>query len=251
MKLSYEDLISGDDILLDGVGHLRPTRLKELQPTRGIGIWNYNMYVNILAWQKEDFLKTIKATMDKKGDILDNDKLNVFDVMTLISMSRDLLQRALDFFIREEVLWDDKSRVFITKNGEDVIGKISRDNFDEVRDAMLKLNYIGLGKEAKPVGYSSKAAERAWLRAQQYLKQESLKKSEDKTMSLGNIISKLCAASPSYNLLNVYELTIFQLYDQFFQCGYLRAMNLNEMAFSNHGGKDFDIQAWIKPIIKF
>lgn len=250
MKLSYEDLISGDDIYVDGVGHLKPPKLKDLQPSKGIGMWTYNTYVNILAWQKEDFLNTIRATMDKRGDMLDNDKLSVFDVMTLVSMSRELLQKALEFFIREDVIWDEELRSFITKTDDKAIGKISRDNFDEVRNMLLQLNYIGLGKEAKPIKHSSKEAETAWLRAQQYLKQESLKKSEDKTMSLGNIISKLCVASPSYNLLNVYELTIFQLYDQFFQCGYLRAMNLNEMAFSNHGGKDFDIQAWIKPINK-
>lgn len=250
MKLSYEDLISGDDIYVKDIGHLKPPKLKDLLPTKGIGMWTYNMYVNILAWQKEDFLNTIRATMDKRGDMLDNDKLSVFDVMTLVSMSRELLQKALEFFIREDVIWAEESRSFITKTDDEIIGSISRDNFDEVRNMLLQLNYIGLGKEAKPIRHSSKEAENAWLRAQQYLKQESLKKSEDKTMSLGNIISKLCAASPSYNLLNVYELTIFQLYDQFFQCGYLRAMNLNEMAFSNHGGKDFDLQAWIKPINK-
>ncbi len=44
------------------------------------------------------------------------------------------------------------------------------------------------------------------------------------------------------------KVTVFQLYDQFFQYGYLRAMDLSEMAYSNHGGKDFDIQAWLKPI---
>ena len=65
------------------------------------------------------------------------------------------------------------------------------------------------------------------------------------------MISKLCAANIGYTLFNIYELTVFQLYDQFFQYGYLRAMNLNEMAYSNHGGEKFDIQAWLKPIIKF
>ena len=61
-------------------------------------------------------------------------------------------------------------------------------------------------------------------------------------MQLSNIISKLSCVSVGYTLLNIYDLTVFQLYDQFFQYGYLRAMDLSEMAYSNHGGKDFDLQ---------
>ena len=112
------------------------------------------------------------------------------------------------------------------------------------------MNYINIGESAKPVKHSSAQAQELWERAQQYLKEESAKAPPDKNMNLGNIISKLCAASTSYNLFNIYDLTIFQLYDQFFQYGYLRAMNLNEMAFSNHGGENFDMQGWLKPIIK-
>ena len=69
-------------------------------------------------------------------------------------------------------------------------------------------------------------------------------------MELGNIISKLCAANSGYTLLNIYDLTIFQLYDQFFQYGYLRAMDLNERAFSVHGGKEFNFEKWLEPILK-
>ena len=69
-----------------------------------------------------------------------------------------------------------------------------------------------------------------------------------KTVSCINMMNsdtehKYIFATPYLN-----EVTVFQLYDQFFQYGYLRAMDLSEMAYSNHGGKDFDLQAWLKPI---
>lgn len=251
MKFSYEDLISGDAIYVDGVGHLQSPKLQQLQPTKGIGTWTYNLYINILAWGKDEFLKFIRSTSGRKMKKLDDEKLTLFDVITLIPLSRELLQKAMAFFICENISWQEKKRCFTVLDNDIEVGSIDRSNFDDVRDMMLQLNYIGIGKDAKPLRYSSKKAEELWNRAQEYLKAESVKKTEDKTMSLGNIISKLCAADTSYNLLNIYDLTIFQLYDQFFQYGYLRAMNLNEMAFSNHGGKDFDMQAWLKPIIKF
>ena len=53
MKFSYEDLISGDAIYVDGVGHLRSPQLKELKPTQGIGTWNYNLFLSMLSWDKQ------------------------------------------------------------------------------------------------------------------------------------------------------------------------------------------------------
>ena len=252
MKFSYEDLISGDAIPVKDVGHLKSPLLRQLNPTQGVGTWTYNLYVNVLAWEKEDFLKFARLTSGRPLSKLDNAKLTIFDTMTLIDSTRELLQKAMAFFMQENLTWDSEHRLFISTDDKgEAIGHIDRDNFEEVRDMMLQLNYIGLGKNAKPLKHSSKEAKELWERAQKYLKDESAKPQKDKTMSIGNIISKLCAASTSYNLLNIYDLTIFQLYDQFFQYGYLRAANLNEMAFCNHGGKDFDMQAWLKPLTNF
>lgn len=251
MKFSYEDLISGDSIPVEGVGHIRSPLLYELKPTRGIGIWTYNLYLNILSWEKEDLIKFMKMSTGKPLKALENaDKLSAFDVITLLEPTRQLLQSAMAFFIDEDLEWNQSRRGFITKskNIHDEVGCINRNNFDDVRDMMLQVNYINLGRSAKPAKFSSKKAQSLWELTQKHLKQEATKATPDKRMQLGNIISKLSCASVGYTLLNIYDLTVFQLYDQFFQYGYLRAMDLSEMAYSNHGGKDFDFQAWLKPI---
>lgn len=254
MKFSYEDLISGDSIPVDGIGHIRSPQVKELKPTQGIGTWKYNLYLNILLWEKEDILKFMKLSTGRRLKALsDNDKLNVFDSITILDETRQLLQDAMAFFIDENLVWDKSKREFSAKDKEtnEVVGHINRENFDDVRDMMLQVNYINLGNSAKPTKYSSNKAKALWEEAQKRLKESAKKTVNDDRMKLGNIISKLSCVSVGYTLLNIYELTIFQLYDQFFQYGYLRAMDLSEMAFSNHGGKDFDIQAWLKPIINF
>lgn len=251
MKFSYEDLISGDSIPVDGVGHIRSPLLRELKPTKGIGMWTYNLYLNILSWEKDDIIKFMKVSSSKQLRSLNGkDELNAFDVATLLDQPRQLLQDAMAFFIDEDLEWDKRKRVFITKSKDNhnEIGKINRDNFDDVRDMMLQANYINLGRSAKPAKFASGKAQSLWEIAQQHLKKEATKATPDKRMQLGNIISKLSCVSVGYTLLNIYDLTVFQLYDQFFQYGYLRAMDLSEMAYSNHGGKDFDVQAWLKPI---
>lgn len=251
MKLSYEALISGDIIFVEGVGNFRPPVVKDLKPT-GIGLWTYNLYLNVLSWEKEDFLNQVRTVTKKEYKPLDNDKVTVFDAMTLLANWRELLRESMAFFIMEDIVWDDENGVFFTydKNTKEKVGAIYKDNFEDVKDVILQLNYINVGESAKPISHTSKKSQELWEKAQKYLKDSASKKPKDKSYELGNIISKLCAAGIGYTLFNIYDLTIFQLYDQFFQYGYLRAMNLNEMAFSNHGGDKFEMEAWLKPIIK-
>jgi hypothetical protein len=251
MKFTYEDLLSGDSIFAKGIGHLRSPKLKELNPTAGVGSWTYNFYLNVLSWDKETFLKCIKLTggENKTQALLQNEKLNVFDVMTLISF-KPFLFETMSFFVTEKLSWDAKARAFfVIDEREEKVGEINRENFEDVRDMMLQLNYINL-EETRCPKFSSEEARKTWERVQEYKKKTNLNSSQNKTLGIGNIVSKLCVASAGYNLLNIYELTIFQLYDQFFQCGYLRAMDFNEMAFSNHGGDNFNLQDWLKPIYK-
>lgn len=251
MKLKYEDLLSGDSIFIDGVGHIRSPRLSELKPTNGIGTWNYDLYINLLVWDKEELLKFLKVITQKNLFALTkSNMLNVFDIITLLDSSRELVLKMLNFFIEEDVEWADKERKFLTysKENHEFIGSINRDNFDDIRDMLLQMNYINLEKASGNTKYASDKAKALWEKAQQHLKTDAAKKTSDKRMRLGNIISKLSCVSIGYTLLNIYDLTIFQLYDQFFQYGYIRAMDLSEMAYSNHGGKDFDIQSWLNPI---
>lgn len=253
MKLDYFDLISGNSILVHKVGHLHSPYLKELKPTTGIGLWKYNFYLNLLSWDKESFNKYAGIIGIKGfGAVLRHDELSLFDMVTLPSSTRVLMQEVLSFFIDENIEWDKDNRKFnIINEVSEIVGSINRDNFDEVRKMMLQLNYIGINEQddVKPKG--SQDAQELWDKAQEFLKKTAQKPQDAKELHLSNIISKLCAGHNSYNLLNIYDLTVFQLYDQFFQYGFLRSANLNENIFSNHGGDSFNIQDWLKPIINF
>lgn len=254
MKFAYEDLISGDSIPVNGIGHIRSPRLYELKPTQGIGSWAYSLYLNLLAWEKEDLLNFMKLSSGRKlKALVANDTLSTFDTVTIIESSRQLLQTAMAFFIDEELVWDDKEHKFWTQNkdNQERVGCIDRNNFEDVRDMMLQMNYINIERSSKNPQFSSDKARELWERAQKHLRESAKNTQSDKRMQIGNIISKLSCASAGYTLLNIYDLTIFQLYDQFFQYGYLRAMDISDMAFSNHGGKNFDIQAWLKPITNY
>lgn len=250
---SYEDLISGDSIYVDKVGHIRSPFLWELKPTKGIGYWRYNLYLNLIAWGKLDYIKYLRVTgaVGAKGaSALENPKIGVFELMRLIRPAREALCEAMSFFMDEEVRWNKESSCFEVVRQEDgkVVGHIDHVNFDSVRAYMLQVNYID-AKETKAPKFKDEKAKALWEKVQAYQQKLGTPK-RDKALELGNIISKLCVASNTYNLFNVYDLTVYQLYDQFFQCGYLRAMSISERAFSIHGGKKFKMETWLNPINK-
>ena len=253
MKLEYEDLLSGDSIPIDGVGHIRSPKLYELNPTKGIGYWTYNVYLNLLSWDKTDLINFSKFYTGRQLNAISSKEiLNFFDVATLIDHVRDLLKNTFEFFMDETLKWDKAGRRFVAVNKEgNPVGEINRDNCDEVRDLMLQANYINTKKNTKPCQYTSERSRKLWEEAQFYLRESSKKSAEDARMQIGNIISKLSCASNGYTLLNIYNLTIYQLYDQFFQYGYLRSVNISDEIFTTHGGKNFDIQAWLKPLTNF
>lgn len=252
-KLTYWELISGDEIPIDKVGHIRSPKLWELKPTKGIGEYMYNLYINAIIWEREDYINFILKIDPKKANILINNKdLNAYDIATSYSYTKNLLQKAIDFFVIENLSWNDGERRFDVYSKEDkekIVGYIDRENFEEIKDVILQLNYMNLGEEAKPLKFSNNKAKEIWERAQKLRKEKAQKEaSKNENMELGNIVSKICASGIGYTLLNIEELTVFQLYDQFFQLGYYRAMNIADMAYSNHGGENFDMQEWLKTI---
>ena len=254
MRFDYFDMLTGEPIYLQGVGHLRSPALRELRPMSGIGYRAYNLYLNLLSWDKEHLLKYDQLMQYRGASKLNRDALNVFDVATLLGQTRELCRGVLSFVMVEDLIWDEKGRRYVAVNPEtqEMIGEINRDNFEEVRRLMLQFNFVGLDKDETPAAHSTDKAKELWEKTQGFLKEQAeAEVKEDKPeYHLSNILSKICAIHPSYNLLNIYELTIFQLYDAFFQIGYMRSTGLSERIFSNHGGENFNYEDWLKPILK-
>ena len=251
-------MLSGEPIPVHGVGHIISPKLKTIFPCSGVGYTTYSLYLNVLSWDSESFKKYATLVALRGIDKVCKDGFSIFDKITLLPHTRELCRDTLSFFMSEEIVWDDKTRAYLAFSPDEgldeprAVGTISRDNFDEVRTKMLRMNYVGVDKDDAPTSFQDENAKRMWGRVQGYLADAAkTPASEDKGFyHIGNIVSKLCVVHPSYNLLNVADLTIFQLYDQFFQYCYLRGANLSEMIFSNHGGDHFTFDDWLKPVFK-
>lgn len=252
-------MLSGEPIFVKGIGHIRSPFLRELRPFSGIGYDIYSLYLNFLSWDKEEIIKYDKLIGLRGVDkVAQEDALLTFDVITIFEPTREFCREVLSFFMPENLKWEESKRAFMVFSNNsgtiELAGEINRNNFDELRKSILQMNFIGLDEteEREATKHSSEHAKELWEKAQKFLKdQNKPKDNTDKPeYHIGNIISKLCAAHPSYNYLNVFDLTVFQLYDAFFQFGYMRSSDLSERIFSNHGGDKFNFEDWLKPILK-
>ena len=204
MYFDYFDMLSGEPILLRGVGHIRSPLLRDICPSNGIGYKQYNLHLNFMSWGKEHLLKYDQLMQYRGASMLDREQLNAFDVATLLKPTRELYRGVLSFFIVEHIEWSEAERKFLLykSNSSDadtppeIVGEITRDNFETVRNAVLQLNFIGLDKDEAPVRHSSEKSKELWEMAQKYLEQQA--KTQDTgdgkpEYQIGNIISKLCA----------------------------------------------------------
>lgn len=64
---------------------------------------------------------------------------------------------------------------------------------------------------------------------------------------LPNLISALCVQHNSINMCNVWDLTVYQLYDQFLRQSYLNQVNIHAMNYAGWGG-EFDPNDWYKKL---
>lgn len=234
----------GDVVPVDGIGHVRSPQLKEMFPTSGIGWMRYTLYIYVL-----------RANIDelKKLDGTAGDKNTVYDAVISSETLRILYAEALSFFMAEMVLFEQSRQIFITytKNEDEDVklsGIINSENFEELRASVLLMNYISPTKANVDVQFASERAKELWERAQKYLAAQETKKESNPAMTMGNIISKLCTIHPSYNLFNVYDLTVFQLYDAFFQLCYMRSIAFSEAVVSSNGSKEFKYSDWMNPV---
>jgi hypothetical protein len=153
-----------------------------------------------------------------------DDKLNInmFDIIAGSESVRDTFVETLNFFFEENVIWDNESKLFITfvdydENGQVIpIGTIYRDIFEELRDIILQR--CGINRSDTNIDMSKVKNKRA-LKILNKIKKAKEKLSNNTQgtdeIDLPNLISSIAAHSNSLNFTNIWDLTIYQLYEQF------------------------------------
>lgn len=174
-------------------------------------------------------------------------KLNIFDILTADKEAVLSLEKALNFFIKEDVCYSSSHLGFLVKDGEDIVGFIDRETYYVVCDLICQRCYIKTTKEdlgkiknKKALGIMKKILKG---------REEKAKASKsDKNMELGNIISSVANKSLSLNISNIWDITIYQLWDCFARISNNNIYEIQSTSVAAYGNKDnhFDANAWFK-----
>lgn len=223
----------------------------------------YRNYLNILLMDLKMFFTMTNRLYDYEK-LTDDEKLNIsiYDLLIQDVQLAILLQNALNFFIKEDVEYslEDKSfavkgNIMVKEQGKmvekyETIGVISRENYQDVVDVICQRNNI----KTKDINDPTKTKSKKALSIMQKLKkgrEEMAKKSKaDKNMELGNIISAVANKSQSLNIVNIWDLTVFQLWDCFARLTNNNIYDINAASVSAWGDKDkkFDFNGWYKKL---
>lgn len=249
MKLSYFELLSPEPIYMPNIGGIISPKLRDISL---LGYSTYQTYVSILLMDIEKYLAIIGCS--KKYDLLSDEEkssLNLFELLIKDKQFSVLLKNLLNFFISEKVTYSPESNAFIVKCNDDVIGIITKETYPQLCDLICQRICIKSDQKEDLSKVKSKKALEIMKKIQKGRKEQSKNaKTADKNMELGNILSAVANKSHSLNIINIWDLTVFQLWDCFSRLSNNNIYDIQSMSVATWGNKDnhFDATAWFKRI---
>lgn len=249
MQLHYFDLLSPEPIYLPNIGGVRCPTLREINK---ITYNLYRLYLVVLSM-------TPKVYFDMAGQVhayerlSDEQKssLHIFDLITQNEQYLSAAENALNFFLECRVRYDGQHRYFVLydSGNESPVGTVEKNAWIPLCDVILQRNCIKQKSEDLSKVKSKKALS-IIQKLQKGRENKSKQTTEDNNMELGNIISAVAGRHPSLNLLNIWDITVYQLWDTFYRLCNNHVLDIQSMSIAAWGDKNghFDPSAWYKKL---
>lgn len=251
MKLDYFTLLSGEPIRLSNVGTLVPPKLIDIR--KKIGIDTYNVFLSLLKLTPKKYYVDVCEKTEYWDALTEQEKEDVTLYDTVLDNTALMYQyiAMFSFFFKEDVFVKEYSFILLNpdvkheiindeiqlKQGE-LVGIINSDSFNDILKLICQICYIQStdekDDESKQLKFKNKLAEKMWKKMQNSNQKKKIKKDNEKMYSIGNIISSVAHKDSSLNIISVWNLTVFQLYDQFTRIKFERSQGIS----------DFRVSAW-------
>lgn len=261
MKLDYGSLLSPEPIRLS-IGSIRIPTLREISR---LTFLKFNIFQIFLKMSPEDYytkLNLNKSVIWENMTDEEKESLTLYDIVTHDEDACKTYTELFNFFFVEDVIYKDgiffvlnesnttDSNIEITP--ENLGGIIHEDTFYTMLDILQQVCCLKNDDilEEKDVKFKNEKARILWERMQEAAK-ENEKKTRGKNnanLSIPNIISSVAAKSTSLNINSIWDITLFQLYDQFNRLQNNDAYSINSMRVAAWGDekKTFDYALWYK-----
>lgn len=239
MTLDYLQLLDSDPIYIEGVGHIVPTTIRSLKK---IGLKAYHSKLGILQINLNDILKD---NIIKSFPEIEEMNVEAFDILCLDENLIQIYINSFSFFMLEKIEFDKDSQMFFcyNKDTEQMVGRICRDNFNELCSLILQLNFLET-KSYEKLKPKNKAAERI-LKKLQTAPQKQI---EGMPLSIGEMVAAICSNIDTYKYSDIWSLTVYQLYDLFFRLKLRKQIDIQSQKWAAWGTEPFDFDLWCKNI---
>lgn len=252
MKLDYFDLLSPEPMYFNQIGGVKCPTLREISK---VSYGKYQMYLSLLLITPKSYFQNMNQT-EFYENLSDEEKssLNTFDLMTVDSDMCSMLETALSFFLTYIPKYDEQYKVFLLYEREEQTepsGFISKDIWSQLCDIILQRNYVK-PKEEDLSKIKSKRALSIMQKLQKGRENKEKNTKADKNMEIGNIISAVANKSESLNIINIWDITVYQLWDAFYRNCNNSVYDIQSMSVAAYGDKDnhFDANSWFKNLNK-
>ena len=211
-------------------------------------------YFQNLSKQEIAGIVQIRAEYEALSD-LEKSNLVFYDIMIFDPKMRGYVLSSLNFFLSDDIEYIESERQFATynsvvdKNNKHPTGYIHRGVYHELADVILQ-RVNAARKNTKSENQKVKNKKAASLLAKIQKGREQRKQKADAKLELGNIISALSSHHKTINMTNIWDLTVYQLWDQFIRQRFDDAYLLQSTCIAFNGDKDgkFDSEQWFSLI---
>jgi hypothetical protein len=267
MKLDYGTLISISPLELQNGLSIRSPLLKEISK---LTFPVYQFYLGILLLDIESYYNGIDQTpldydskyskqekelinkIRQEYESLNEEEKEWIQPIDIISFDTSLLNNigeALSFFLNCRLYYSHDHQAFVHVDHKKIVYTLPKSFYTEIADLILQRNGIirSITNHEKPK-FKSKLAEKLYYRTKQAEKNREKSRNTDKNMDLPNIISAVAARHHSLNILNIWDITVYQLYDQFQRLQNNTLYDIQSMSVAAWGDdkNNFDATQWYK-----
>jgi hypothetical protein len=214
IKLDELKLLRGKEILIDGVGILKPITINEITE---IGEKNFYQYLNNLCFNIDD----LNATEEQRENFLNNN-ITTFQIILSVCLHDleylQLIIKSLKFFFKEDVCFVKSLGVFFL-NEFNEYRFISEKNFEDIKTIIRLQN--GLSKndilDENPKDERTKILLEKRRKAREKLEKAKSKNnnSDSEPLTFADLVSIMCANANGVNHENVWNMNFYMFQNQF------------------------------------
>ncbi len=208
---------------------------------------------NYFAGYPESEKQLILKIRDEYEQMPEQDKVHIqaLDIFSFDSQIIEQLNQALSFFLCETLSFSQENHAFMVyeKETDTPIGAITPQLLPEIESIILQLNAVS--KDAMDTSNAkNKAAAKIIEKLNKRKKGNEKKAKSDPKLELPNIISAVAAYHNSINILNIWDLTVYQVYDLFARMQQNTIFDVLKMSVAAWGNKDnkVDFTQWFNCI---